>query len=172
MPLLALGLNHQTAPIGLREQVAFEAQHLPAALSGLLQEPGVNEAVLLSTCNRTEVYCSVEPGAEARPGQWLARHHQLAPEQLDDYLYQRVDAEAVRHLFRVATGLDSLVLGEPQVLGQVKDAYRHARCNGALKAPSGSAPTPASGPTRCRWRLPRSAWRSRYSPNWTGQPCC
>jgi glutamyl-tRNA reductase len=135
MPLLALGLNHQTAPIGLREQVAFEAQHLPAALSGLLQEPGVNEAVLLSTCNRTEVYCSVEPGAEARPGQWLARHHQLAPEQLDDYLYQRVDAEAVRHLFRVATGLDSLVLGEPQVLGQVKDAYRHARCNGALKAP-------------------------------------
>jgi glutamyl-tRNA reductase len=135
MPLLALGLNHQTAPVALREQVAFADARVPTALAELLAEPGVHEAALLSTCNRTEVYCSVDRGAEERPRQWLARHHQLAPERLDPYLYRRHDAEAVRHLFRVATGLDSLVLGEPQILGQVKDAYQQARASGALKAP-------------------------------------
>jgi glutamyl-tRNA reductase len=135
MPLLAIGLNHQTAPVALREQVAFGPQQLPEALASLLNEPGISEAALLSTCNRTEIYCSVAPGAEQRPAQWLARHHQLMPDRLNSYLYQRQDGEAVRHLLRVATGLDSLVLGEPQVLGQVKDAYHLARAAGGLKAP-------------------------------------
>jgi glutamyl-tRNA reductase len=135
MPLLAIGLNHQTAPVALREQVAFGPQQLPAALASLLAEPGISEAALLSTCNRTEIYCSVEAGAEQRPAEWLARHHQLIPERLNGYLYARHDGDAVRHLLRVATGLDSLVLGEPQVLGQVKEAYQQARAAGALKAP-------------------------------------
>jgi len=135
MPLLALGLNHQTAPVGLREQVAFGPEQLQPALAQLLAEPGVREAVLLSTCNRTEVYCAIDPGAERQPAAWLARHHGVAAEHLDAYLYQHVDDAAVRHLFCVATGLDSLVLGEPQVLGQVKEAYQHARRAGALKAP-------------------------------------
>jgi glutamyl-tRNA reductase len=133
MPLLALGLNHQTAPVALREQVAFGPNDLAAALAELRAEPGVDEAVLLSTCNRTEIYCAVEAGAEQQPAHWLARHHQLNHERLDPYLYRRQDGDAVRHLFRVATGLDSLVLGEPQILGQVKDAYQQARRAGSLR---------------------------------------
>ncbi len=135
MPLLALGINHQTAPVALREQVAFAAEAIPAALSELLALRGVREAVLLSTCNRTEVYCSIEPGAERVPEGWLAAHHALPDEQLQTYLYRHNNAAAVRHLFRVATGLDSLVLGEPQVLGQVKEAYQLARRANALKTP-------------------------------------
>jgi len=127
MPLLALGLNHQTAPLALRERVALDAGQLPGALEGLGQVPGVEEAALLSTCNRTEIYVQVAEGQEPAVADWLARHHGLAPEVLADYLYQHRDGEAARHLFRVATGLDSLVLGEPQILGQVKDAWQAAR---------------------------------------------
>ncbi len=135
MPLLALGVNHQTAPVELRERVAFAPATVPTALADLLAHQGVREAVLLSTCNRTEIYCSVDAGAESVPADWLARHHALGVDQLQHYLYHHADGEAVRHLFRVATGLDSLVLGEPQVLGQVKEAHRLARESRALKAP-------------------------------------
>jgi glutamyl-tRNA reductase len=90
---------------------------------------------LLSTCNRTEIYCSTEDGAEGVPEQWLANHHGLPQEHLQDYCYRYANGAAVRHLFRVATGLDSLVLGEPQVLGQVKEAYQLARTANALKSP-------------------------------------
>jgi glutamyl-tRNA reductase len=134
MTLLALGLNHQTAPVALRERVAIGPDAADAALAALLAEPGVQEAALLSTCNRTEIYCQVAAGAEEAPARWLARHHGLAPGQLGDYLYRHRDAEAVRHLFRVSTGLDSMVLGEPQILGQVKEAYQHARGARGLKA--------------------------------------
>ncbi|MFA5684740.1 MAG: glutamyl-tRNA reductase [Lysobacteraceae bacterium] len=135
MPLLALGINHQTAPVALRERLAFASDALPGALGGLLEQPGVHEAVLLSTCNRTEIYCSVDSGAERAPADWLARHHAVPAEQVEPYLYSHLDDGAVRHLFRVATGLDSLILGEPQILGQVKDAYQAAREAKALKAP-------------------------------------
>jgi glutamyl-tRNA reductase len=135
MTLLALGLNHQTAPVALRERVAIAPEAVLRALSELLAEPGVEEAALLSTCNRTEIYCQVEPGAEAAPARWLARHHGLGVEQLASYTYQHHDSDAVRHLFRVATGLDSMVLGEPQILGQVKEAYQQARAAQGLKAP-------------------------------------
>ena len=135
MPLLALGLNHQTAPLALRERVAMDGGQLPGALDALGQVPGVAEAALLSTCNRTEVYAQVEEGREAAVVEWLARHHGLAPEALSDYLYQHRDEQAVRHLFRVATGLDSLVLGEPQILGQVKDAWQAARSQQRLRTP-------------------------------------
>jgi len=135
MPLLALGINHQTAPVALRERVAFAAGAIPAALADLLARAGVREAALLSTCNRTEIYCSTEDGAEGVPEQWLANHHGLPQEHLQDYCYRYANGAAVRHLFRVATGLDSLVLGEPQVLGQVKEAYQLARAANALKSP-------------------------------------
>jgi glutamyl-tRNA reductase len=135
MPLLALGLNHQTAPLALRERVALDAGQLPAALAGLGAVPGVEEAALLSTCNRTEIYAQVAEGREAAVADWLARHHGLAPDTLSAYLYQHTDEDAVRHLFRVATGLDSLVLGEPQILGQVKEAWQAARSQQRLRTP-------------------------------------
>ncbi len=135
MPLLALGLNHQTAPVALREKLAIAPTTLPGALRTLADQPGVAEAALLSTCNRTEVYCRIEPGAEHQPAHWLADFGQLRHDQLDAYLYRHADGAAVRHLFRVATGLDSMVLGEPQILGQVKDAWQAARTLGTLGTP-------------------------------------
>jgi glutamyl-tRNA reductase len=135
MPLIALGLNHLTAPVGLREQVAFDADATGTALRELAHQPGVEEAMILSTCNRTELYVSVAEGGERIPGDWLNRHHRLTPGKLDEFLYRHDEDAAVRHMFRVATGLDSMVLGEPQILGQVKDAYQLAREAQALKAP-------------------------------------
>ena len=132
MTLLALGLNHQSAPLALREQVALSPELATAALRELRHEPGVREAAIISTCNRTEVYCRVAVGAEAAPVDWLHRHFALAAGRLDGFLYQHEGEAAVRHLFRVATGLDSMVLGEPQILGQVKTAYHCAREAGSL----------------------------------------
>ncbi|CAN7240878.1 glutamyl-tRNA reductase [Pseudoxanthomonas sp. LjRoot168] len=126
MTLWVLGLNHQTAPVDLRERVAFDAGTVPHALSSLRALPDVAEAALLSTCNRTELYAVAEDGDVL--ASWLATH----AEGLEGYLYRHRDADAVRHLFRVATGLDSMVLGEPQILGQVKDAWATAREHGAL----------------------------------------
>ncbi|HYM85193.1 MAG TPA: glutamyl-tRNA reductase, partial [Pseudoxanthomonas sp.] len=126
MTLWVLGLNHQTAPVELRERVAFDAAALPAALASLRALPDVSEAAVLSTCNRTELYAITENGNAL--GIWLAAH----ADGLDSHLYRHSDAGAVRHLFRVATGLDSMVLGEPQILGQVKEAWAAAREHGAL----------------------------------------
>lgn len=135
MTLLALGLNHQTAPINVREKLAIEPGVLPDALRELIAQPGISEAALLSTCNRTEVYCRVDAGAEHTPEFWLAQYGRLHLEQLNGYLYRHVNGAAVRHLFRVAAGLDSLVLGEPQILGQVKHAWQAARSQGTLRTP-------------------------------------
>jgi glutamyl-tRNA reductase len=132
MMLVAVGLNHQTAPVALRERVAVAPESLARAAAALRALPGVNEAVVVSTCNRTEVYCNVEPDAKATPAAWLHGFHGLRPNQLDEFLYRHDDAAMVRHLFRVATGLDSLVVGEPQVLGQVKESWQRAREAGAL----------------------------------------
>jgi glutamyl-tRNA reductase len=128
--LIAIGINHQTAPVSLRERVAFAEHALPAALATLRALPSVREVALLSTCNRTELYAVANDRGDALCD-WLASH----PEDLGDlhaYLYRHQDAGAVRHLFRVATGLDSLVLGEPQILGQVKQAWSAARAAGTL----------------------------------------
>ncbi|MGH8124150.1 MAG: glutamyl-tRNA reductase [Rudaea sp.] len=135
MTLVALGLNHLTAPLDLREKVAFAPESTARALGDLARQPGVNEALILSTCNRTELYVEVACGAEAVPQRWLLDHHQLTGRRLDEFLYRHDDNAAVRHLFRVATGLDSMVLGEPQILGQVKDAYQAARAVGTLRTP-------------------------------------
>ena len=135
MPLIALGLNHQTAPLALRERVAFDAAALPAALAALRALPGVEEAAVVSTCNRTEIYAEVAEGAEDVPVRWLATSQGLEHEALAAYVYRHTDGEAVRHLFRVATGLDSMVLAEPQILGQVKEAWQAARSAGSLGKP-------------------------------------
>jgi glutamyl-tRNA reductase len=134
MPLHAFGLNHQTAPVALREKLAYSAGELDRALAELKALPGVAEAAVVSTCNRTEVYAELAPGADAGVLDWLGRESG-AGRALDDYLYRHAEADAVRHLFRVATGLDSLVLGEPQILGQVKEAWHAARAAGALRSP-------------------------------------
>ncbi|KQZ66696.1 MULTISPECIES: glutamyl-tRNA reductase [unclassified Lysobacter] len=130
MSLFVLGINHQTAPVSLRERVAFSSETVPAALATLRALPQVSEVALLSTCNRTELYAVADDDGRAL-ADWLATH----PQDMGDlhaYLYRHRDADAVRHLFRVATGLDSLVLGEPQILGQVKDAWATARNAGSL----------------------------------------
>src|SRR5467141_1135553 len=129
MSLYALGLNHQTAPLAVRERVVFHVERLREALDemkrGLAQE-----AAILSTCNRTELYVSSEqPQAVAA---WLAQYHRLGPGGLASYLYTFHKEQAVRHAFRVASGLDSMVLGEPQILGQMKEAARAAESAGTL----------------------------------------
>ena len=135
MALIALGLNHLCAPVALRERAAFSTDDTVGALGDLVAQPGVREAVILSTCNRTELYCNVDSGAESSPFEWLHRHQQLHGANIDEFLYRHTEADAVRHLFRVATGLESMVLGEPQILGQVKGAYNMARDARTLDAP-------------------------------------
>jgi len=130
MPLYALGLNHQTAPLQVREQVAFAQESLGHALRDLLARPKVKEAAILSTCNRTEVYFH---GAEPQPVvDWLSDFHHVPKEALAPYVYALPKERAISHAFRVASGLDSMVLGEPQILGQMKQAVRHAEAAGTL----------------------------------------
>jgi glutamyl-tRNA reductase len=127
--LYALGLNHQTAPLPVRERVVFHVERLRDAL--LEMKRGlVSEAAILSTCNRTELYFSGEQPAAA--AEWFAQYHRLGPDELAPYLYTLPRERAVRHAFRVASGLDSMVLGEPQILGQMKEAARAAESAGTL----------------------------------------
>lgn len=135
MALITLGIDHLTAPVALREQVAIPPATAAPALAELRAQEGVREALILSTCNRTELYCAIEPGAEDIPARWLHRHRALPPARLDEFLYRHQGADAVRHLYRVATGLESMVLGEPQILGQVKEAYAIARSAQTLGTP-------------------------------------
>jgi glutamyl-tRNA reductase len=130
MTLFALGLSHTTAPLPVRERVVFHVEKLYDALGELTRGRSVAEAAILSTCNRTELYLSAEQPQEAAA--WLAQYHDLQPEELKPYLYMHPSAGAVRHTFRVAAGLDSMVLGEPQILGQMKDAVRTAESAGTL----------------------------------------
>lgn len=130
MALFTLGINHRTAPLTVREQVAFHAEELRLALGDLAGSGRVLEAAILSTCNRTELYCQADdPRAAAN---WLSEYRHVPLREIEPYLYTHPDREAVRHAFRVASGLDSMVLGEPQILGQMKEAARIAREAGAL----------------------------------------
>ena len=134
MSLLALGLNHQTAPVALRERVAYGRPEALSALAELCAMPGVEEAAIVSTCNRTELYLNVQDGAEAAVREWLARDRGLRAAELEEFLYRHADGDAVRHLYRVATGLDSMVLGEPQILGQIKESYHVGREAGTVRS--------------------------------------
>ncbi len=130
MPLLTLGLNHKTAPVDIRERITFGPDIIVGALRSLAESAGVEEAVILSTCNRTEIYCETGGAGPDEVSSWLSDFHGLELETISPYLYNHEDKEGVRHLLRVASGLDSMVLGEPQILGQVKSAYQTAKESG------------------------------------------
>ena len=135
MTIFALGLNHQTAPLTMREKVVFQVERLGEAL-GEAKRLLAPEAAILSTCNRTELYLSGEWQDEKRAAvaAWLAKYHSVDPQELAPCLYALPREQAVRHAFRVASGLDSMVLGEPEILGQMKDAVRSAEAAGTLGA--------------------------------------
>lgn len=130
MYLFTFGVNHTTAPLPIREHVAFHSESMEQALHDLTRQRPVREAAILSTCNRTELYCNTkEPQAALN---WLAEYHRLQPEEIVPYTYTLPEQEAVKHAFRVASGLDSMVLGEPQILGQMKQAVKIAETAGTL----------------------------------------
>lgn len=132
MTVLALGLNHKSASVELRERLAFTPDNLPEALKTVQVEAGCDEAVILSTCNRTEIYCFGEQAVPQNVIKWLANFHQVDEADLKQHLYVHRDVDATRHLMRVASGLDSMVIGEPQILGQVKQAYQQAKSVGTI----------------------------------------
>jgi glutamyl-tRNA reductase len=129
--LFVVGLSWRTAPVAVRERLAFRDEEMPLALADLLASPDIDEAVILSTCNRVEIYGSTSPAhspgrgvaAAAEARSFLARSRGVAAEGLAAHLYERIEEDAIRHLFRVASALDSMVVGESQILGQLKDAY-------------------------------------------------
>jgi glutamyl-tRNA reductase len=131
MNLQLIGVNHKTAPIEVRERLAIPESHLADALRRLAEHPGVDEGLILSTCNRVEVIAQSRNGSTDLKS-FLREYFRLNPGDYEPHLYEYREAEAIRHLFRVAASLDSMVLGEPQILGQVKEAYATARAVGAV----------------------------------------
>ncbi len=132
MAFIALGINHKTASVAVRERVAFSPEQLPEALHQLCRMVGSREAAILSTCNRSELYLEMESVQPQAVLNWLAQFHQVPLEDLQACAYVHNDDQAIQHMMRVACGLDSLVLGEPQILGQIKTAYDVAREAGTL----------------------------------------
>src|SRR5262249_49320999 len=134
MNLLITGVSHKTAPVAVREGLAFAESSLPAALADLRARPGVMEAVILSTCNRVEITVTTEDGChpQALVDSFLASQKAVAGTRIEEHLYRRQGREAIHHLFRVAASLDSMVVGEPQILGQLKNAYAAAKDAGAV----------------------------------------
>jgi glutamyl-tRNA reductase len=132
MVFVACGLNHKTAPLHVREKVALPVAMQDILLNRLVDLPTVNEAAILSTCNRTEIYCDTEDPDSIAP--WLAHEHKLSADALTPYFYMHHGDHGVRHTLRVASGLDSMMLGEPQILGQMKQAYQHGCRIGTVKS--------------------------------------
>ena len=133
MAILAYGINYRTAPLNLREQLAFPAEAIGSALADLKSNvAAVDEAAILSTCNRTELYCSVNKTDSNSVRNWLAERSSVAANDFDDHIYAHWEQDAAGHVIRVAAGLDSQVLGEPQIMGQMKTAWEQARLSGAL----------------------------------------
>ncbi|MCG8382111.1 MAG: glutamyl-tRNA reductase [Gammaproteobacteria bacterium] len=132
MSLLALGLNHKTAPVEVRERVAFPDDLINTSLQDLRTLSGVKEAAIVSTCNRTEIYCGIESLPTKTLIDWFHTWHGAKNNEYTPYLFTHLNRDAVKHLLRVSCGLDSLILGEPQILGQIKNAFRVAHQNGAV----------------------------------------
>jgi glutamyl-tRNA reductase len=130
MAFIACGLNHKTAPIDVRETLALTLEQQKTLLDALLDVPQINEAAILSTCNRTELYCEIQNPDCLLP--WFAHYFHLPLEKIQTYFYLLADQEAIKQLLRVASGLDSMMLGESQILGQLKQAYQHAEACGAV----------------------------------------
>ncbi|XOV85861.1 MAG: glutamyl-tRNA reductase [Pseudomonadota bacterium] len=132
MDLLVIGINHKTAPVAVRERVAFTPDQLGHALHDLRVTEGLEEVAILSTCNRTEIYAVHPDHDHGGVAAWLANYHNIPLESLSESLYVHTGQASVRHLLRVASGLDSMVLGEPQILGQVKDCFNQAKTHRTL----------------------------------------
>lgn len=132
MSLITLGINHKTAPLDLRERLAFTPQTLPEALLSLKKLAHVDEVSILSTCNRTELYCAISADNDQAIIQWFSKFHGLDEDLLKQHLYIHTHEETIRHAMEVASGLDSMILGEPQIAGQMKDAYALANKHGTI----------------------------------------
>ena len=132
MAVSALGINHKTAPVEIREKVAFDPANILQALQRMQQELKLDEVAVLSTCNRMEVYFRGDEQAHQRLTNWLVEHHSLEADALSHCVYLHQNEQAIQHVMRVACGLDSMVLGEPQILGQMKDAFQFARNAGTM----------------------------------------
>jgi len=132
MSLVALGINHTTAPVEVREQVSFAPERLTDALRQMQQDVQVPEAAIVSTCNRTEIYCEMPNGQTSDIATWLHDYHNVPRDSFSPFLFTHYDQAVAHHLMRVCSGLDSMVLGEPQILGQMKDAYRTAGKSGSI----------------------------------------
>jgi glutamyl-tRNA reductase len=177
MHLLLLGVSHKTAPVDVRERLDFSSRDLGAAVEALATRSSTAESVVLSTCNRSEVYVASDNPARARDEiiEFLGQYHSLPPDSFTPHLFSLSDEAAAKHLFRVAAGLDSLVVGEPQILGQVKGAFETAsgrRCTGPMLSKlfhwsfgvgKRVRTETALGEVRCRSVLRRSRWRGRSS---------
>ena len=132
MSLITLGINHKTAPLDLRERLAFTPQSLPEALLSLKKLNHVEEASILSTCNRTEIYCVTTEDNDQAIIQWFSQFHGIDENKIKEHLYLYAHEETIRHAMEVACGLDSMILGEPQIAGQMKDAYALGNENGTI----------------------------------------
>lgn len=134
MKIIVLGLSHKTAPVAVREQLSFPGERIPHDLSRVTALESVREAMILSTCNRVEIYLAsrAPEHALAQLTEWLADHANMDPAQLEPHLYRHVEESAIRHGFRVAASLDSMIVGEPQILGQLKEAYQKAVSAGTI----------------------------------------
>ncbi len=134
MKLLVTGVSHKTAPVEIRECLAFPETALPPALHSLKARPGVSEACILSTCNRVEITVTTEDSADPQPvvDEFLRESRMVSPAGIEPYIYRHEGQDAIHHLFRVASSLDSMVVGEPQILGQLKNAYGVAKAEGAV----------------------------------------
>lgn len=130
--LITLGLNHKTTPLDLRERLAFTPQTLPDALSSLYKLKNIDEAAIVSTCNRTELYCAVNDDADQAIIDWFSQYHGLESSMIESHLYTYHHKETIHHAMSVTCGLDSMVLGEPQIAGQMKEAYSMAKQHGTL----------------------------------------
>jgi glutamyl-tRNA reductase len=165
MILALTGVNHKTAPIALRERIAISREDLPETTRALADMPGVSECMIVSTCNRVELLAAVDsPNTDLT--NFLHSHFGIDPAELAPHIYDHRDREAVRHLFRMAASLDSMVVGEPQILGQVKEAFAAANWNICFRAhlppPRRPVPRPESVRIRSLLRPSPSIWRARF----------
>ena len=174
MPLIALGINHRTASLDVRERVAFAPDQMLVSLQQGRETSGADDLAILSTCNRTEIYATGSIHHTALLA-WLVDHHQLPSNALDTSYYVLEDEKAVQHMMKVASGLDSMVLGEPQILGQMKSSYAVAQKAGTadgllaqvfrvcLSLLSVCVVKRRLVKTRCRLPMRQSAWRNVFS---------
>ena len=164
MKLLLTGVSHKTAPVEVRERLAFREESLAGALGALKGRVGVSEAVILSTCNRVEIVLTTEDSADPQAivDAFLAEQKAVSPPTIEPHIYRRQGRDAIHHLFRVAASLDSMVVGEPQILGQLKTAYNAAKSSGALCGwLEGLTSAPSAWPSGCGRKPASGRWRFR-----------